>query len=90
MVLMNGSKRARNAASLVNRTNVYGIIGGTVSTVGVTQYTRPSLSRAGVLCNCIPTSSPAAGLAYMTSRRLLSVNPVGSGGVGRRSLLINY
>ena len=88
MVLMNGSKAARNVASISNNTKIYGIMGGTAASIGKTALFGGScLSNRYPNCNKIP-SSPEAGLAYMKANNLLSVNPLASGGVGRRMTLI--
>ena len=79
---MNASKAARNAASITNNTNVYGIMGGSARSVG-----KISVLGVNCFCNRIP-SSPAAGLAFMKENKLLSVNPLSSGGVGRRVTMI--
>jgi len=84
MVLMNASKKARNAASMSNQTSHYGIMGGTVSLTGKTWAVRNALIRRGTYCDCIPPG-PAAGLVYMKQKQLLSVNPQCTGGVGRLS-----
>ena len=88
MVLMNASKSARNAASITNNTNIYGIIGGTGPKIGklALLYRGCSSSRYPA-CNKIPLT-PVAGLEYMRANNLLSVNPLASGGVGKRSTLI--
>ena len=88
MVLMNGSKAARNAASITNNTNVYGIMGGSVSKIGkLALLYRGCSSGRYATCNKIPLT-PVAGLEYMRANNLLSVNPLASGGVGKRSTLI--
>ena len=88
MVLMNGSKAARNAASISNNTKIYGIMGGSASSIGKLALIGGScLSTRFPNCNKIPLS-PEEGLAYMKANNLLSVNPLASGGVGRRMTLI--
>lgn len=88
MVLMNGSKAARNAASISNNTNIYGIMGGTGPKTGkVALLARACKANRYPNCNRIPLT-PVAGLAYMRANNLLSVNPLASGGVGKRSTLI--
>ena len=87
MVLMNGSKAARNAASISNNTKIYGIMGGSATSIGKLPLIGGScLSSRFPTCNKIPLS-PEEGLAYMKANNLLSVNP-STGGVGRRSTLI--
>ena len=88
MVLMNGSKAARNAASITNNTNVYGIMGGTGPKIGKLALISGNCSSNRYPdCNRIPLT-PVAGLEYMRANNLLSVNPLASGGVGKRSTLI--
>jgi hypothetical protein len=57
MVLMNGSKRARNQASIINRTNVCGGVkkGGLASRIGVlsanlSAYNEATNSQFGLVC----------------------------------------
>jgi len=57
MVLMNGSKQARNQASIINRTNVCGGIkkGGLTSRIGVlsanlSAYNEATNTQAGLVC----------------------------------------
>lgn len=91
---MNGSKRARNAASMTNQTSHFGTMAGTVSLTGKTWAVRNALIRNGNYCNCIggeqvPSgvgpAGAAAGLAFLTRKNALSVNPQCTGGVGRLS-----
>lgn len=86
---MNGSKKARNAASMTNQTSHFGKMAGTVSLTGKTWAVRNAIVRNGNYCNCIggeqiPTG-PVAGLAFLKSKNALSVNPQCTGGVGRLS-----
>ena len=86
---MNGSKRARNAASMSNQTSHYGIMAGTVPMTGKTWSVRRAITKQGNYCNCIggqriPTA-PGPGLAFLTEKQALSVNPQCTGGVGRLS-----
>ena len=87
MVLSNAIKTVRNKASLTNQTSHFGIMGGLAPLRNV----RPSIARArqqrgrSTLAG-MPTK-PIPGLEYMKSRSMLSVNPQGSGGVGKRVLL---
>lgn len=86
---MNGSKKARNAASMSNQTSHFGIMGGTVALTGKTWAVRNAIIRNGNYCNCIggqqiPTGA-VPGLAFLISKNALSVNPQCTGGVGRLS-----
>ena len=83
MVLMNGSKRARNASSMINQTSHFGKMSGSVSLVGKSWATRSSIIRNTNYCHCIPQG--AKGLQYLIDKNLLSKNPQCSGGVGRTS-----
>jgi hypothetical protein len=82
------SKRARNVASISNRTTIYGIMGGVAprSRIAANQSAMRNKARNH---QTIPLA-PAAGLAYMkgdnpSGRYMLSRNPQCSGGVGRTS-----
>lgn len=80
---MNGSKRARNAASMSNQISHFGKMSGTVPLTGRTWATRNAIIRNSGYCNCIPQGP--AGLQYLINNNLLSRNPQCSGGVGRLS-----
>ena len=86
------SKRARNVASITNRTTIYGIMGGIAprSRIAANQSAMRNKARNH---QTIPLK-PIPGLAYMrndpnsgntTGRYMLSKNPQCSGGVGRTS-----
>ena len=83
MVLMNGSKRARNASSMINQTSHCGSMSGSVSLVGRTWATRNAIIRNTNYCNCIPQGP--AGLQYLINNNLMGKNGQCSGGVGRLS-----
>ena len=51
------------------------------STLGVSAGTRAAIKRRNVDKQFIPLG-PTAGLSYMKSKQILSVNPQSSGGVG--------
>jgi hypothetical protein len=89
MVLMNGSKKARRAASMSNQTSHFGIMGGTAPLTGKTWAVRNAIIKKGNYCNCIGgeqiPSGPVAGLAFLIQKQALSVNPQCTGGVGRLS-----
>lgn len=84
MVLYNAGKAARNAASISNNTNIFGIMGGNVSRRGLPA---PSGRRAATK-QVIPLA-PGPALSYMKKNNLLSVNPQASGGVGRNVLMLS-
>ena len=82
------SKRARNVASITNRTTIFGIMGGVAprSRIAANQSAIRNKARNH---QTIPLT-PAAGLRYMQGdnpmgRYMLSRNPQCSGGVGRTS-----
>jgi hypothetical protein len=82
------SKRARNVASISNRTTIYGIMGGIAprSRIAANQSAMRNKARNQ---QTIPLK-PIPGLAYMKGdnpmgRYMLSRNPQCSGGVGRAS-----
>jgi len=81
MVLMNASKSARHACSISNNTDIYGIMGGTGSSIGKLSIIAGGCHGRFPNCNKIPLD-PVGGLAYMKANNLLSVNPTYSGGVG--------
>ncbi len=86
---MNGSKKARRAASMSNQTSHFGIMGGTVPMTGKTWAVRQALIRNGNYCNCIGGQQippgPVAGYAVLLEKNALSRNPQCTGGVGRLS-----
>ena len=91
---MQGSKRARNTPSISNQGSIYGIMGGMAPRVGLSdtavyrhqlikgakgdtwQYTNPYYN------------NPAAQKQYMFDNKIVSVNPLKSGGVGKRVLFL--
>jgi len=82
------SKRARNVASISNRTTIFGIMGGTAPRSRIAANQSAIRNRASNQ-QSIPLN-PVAGLAYMQGdnpmgRYMLSRNPQCSGGVGRTS-----
>ena len=89
---MQGSKRARNTPSITNNTKIFGIMGGLAPRVG--------LSNAGTYNHQVIKGG--RGLPqlygksinyqknYLLTNKLLSVNPVGSGGVGKGVLMRQF
>ena len=88
MVLYNAGKAARNAASISNNTNIFGIMGGLAPLQGVPASVRCCYKDRVATKQVIPLA-PAPGLAYMKQKSLLSVNPQATGGVGRRVLMFS-
>lgn len=80
MVLMNGSKKARNAASSSNQTSHYGDMGGIPRLTG---HTASILHKLQLNTGTPIPPGAVEGLTFMQQRGLLSVNPQGSGGVGK-------
>ena len=87
MVLMSGSKKARNAAALTNQTTIFGIMPGLAPTANVSNATKRAYEGKAVTALTIP-ADPISGFHFMLENGLLSVNPTGSGGVGAGALLI--
>ena len=86
---MQGSKRARSTPSISNKTSIFGIMGGLAPRVGVSDtavYRHQQIKGSKGLSNLykLPYS---AQQAYLKKNRLLSVNPLSSGGVGKRTLM---
>ena len=84
--LMNGSKRARSVQSIANNTEIFGIMGGRIPSVGVNTNNRFAQQNRGSTTNPVPypiNLNPKASKEYMAKNNLLSVNPQGSGGVGK-------
>jgi hypothetical protein len=84
--LMNGSKRARSVQSIANNTEIFGIMGGRIPTVGVNTNNRFAQQNRGSTTNPVPypiNLHPKASKEYMAKNNLLSVNPQGSGGIGK-------
>lgn len=88
MVLMNGSKKARNAASITNNTKIFGIMGGLAPRTGLTTSLRQHILSKATVKNIIPLGE--AGYVYMRDNNLLSKNPQCSGGVGKGKLFMCY
>jgi hypothetical protein len=89
--LMNGSKRARHTPSITNNTKIFGIMGGLGPRVGVTNVGvyRHILIKAGQGLADLYGLTPAQQERKMKERNILSRNPLGSGGVGKKSLIFS-
>jgi hypothetical protein len=89
--LMNGSKRARHSPSITNNTKIFGIMGGLGPRVGVGVSNvgtyRHILTKAGQGLSELYGLTPAQQEKAMKERNILSRNPLGSGGVGKKSLI---
>jgi len=90
MVLMNGSKKARNASAISNKTSVFGIMPGLAPkqggrTASVYRHIQKNASRPIYALN---GKTPAQQKLYLQQNKLVSVNPASSGGVGKRALIM--
>ena len=89
--LMNGSKRARHTPSITNSTKIFGIMGGLGPRVGVGVSNigiyRHILTKGGQGLSELYGLTPAQQERAMRERNILSKNPLGSGGVGKKSLI---
>ena len=88
---MQGSKRARYTPSITNNTNIFGIMGGLAPRVGtgdVAVY-RHILIKGSRGLPFLYGKPPAQQQQYLQQNKLLSVNPLSSGGVGKRVLMFH-
>ena len=86
---MQGSKRARSTPSIANSTKIFGIMGGLAPRVGVSDiavYRHIQIKGAKGLPQ-LNGKTPAQQQLYLAQNKLLSVNPLTSGGVGKRVLM---
>ena len=88
MVLMNGSKKARNISSITNNTKVFGGMSGLAHLTGLSTSLRRHVLTKATVKNRIPQG--AAGYEFMKANNLLSRNPQCSGGVGKGRLFMCY
>jgi len=88
MVLMNGSKKARNARSITNNTKIFGGMSGLAPLSGKTGALRNHILSKATVKNRIPQG--AEGFTFMKDNNLLSKNPQCSGGVGKGRLFMCY
>jgi hypothetical protein len=87
---MQGSKKARSTSSISNRTSVFGIMGGLAPRIGLndTAVYRNQQIRGGKGLPGLNKSLPAdQQKKYLVDNKLLSVNPLASGGVGKKTLM---
>ena len=84
---MQGSKKARSTPSIANNTKIFGIMGGLAPRVGLSDPAvyRHQQIKGGSGLPQLNGKTPEQQQYYMKVNRLLSVNPVGSGGVGKQS-----
>ena len=86
---MQGSKRARNTPSISNKTSVFGIMGGLAPRTGVryvATYRHIQIKGSKGLPQ-LYGKTPQEQKQYLKQNKLLSVNPLTSGGVGKRTLM---
>ena len=86
---MKGSKRARNTPSIANSTKIFGIMGGLAPRVGVRDVAayRHILIKGSKGLPQLYGKTPAEQKLFLQQNKLLSVNPLTSGGVGKRVLM---
>ena len=84
---MSGSKKARRTPSITNNTNIFGLMGGLAPRVGTSDVAvyRHQQIKGGRGLPELNGKTPEQQQYYMKVNKLLSVNPAGSGGVGKMS-----
>ncbi len=86
---MQGSKRARHTPSIANQTSIFGIMGGLAPRVGLSDpavYRHQQIKGSKGLSKLYNLSTTAQQ-TYLFNNKLLSVNPLTSGGVGKKTLM---
>ena len=86
---MQGSKRARSTPSIANQTSIFGIMGGLAPRVGLSDqavYRHQQIKGGRGLPQLYNKPIPFQ-LNYLRTNKLLSVNPLSSGGVGKKVLM---
>jgi hypothetical protein len=88
---MQGSKKARSTPSIANQTSIYGIMGGLAPRIGLndTAVYRHQQIKGGKGLSALYNLPFAQQYAYLQNNNLLSVNPLSSGGVGKKVLLFS-
>ena len=83
---MSGSKRAKNVPSITNNTCILGgpKKGGLVTMQGRNPNLKSVIRQQAPYCNCKMPLGCIPGLAYLKANKLMTMNPVGSGGVPSR------
>jgi hypothetical protein len=89
--LMNGSKKARHTPSITNKTSIFGIMGGLSSSIGtsnVAVYRHKQIKGSRGLPQLYgkPINYQQT---YLKTNYLLSINPLGSGGVSKKSSMFH-
>jgi hypothetical protein len=87
---MQGSKKARSTPSIANNTKIFGIMGGLAPRVGLSDPAvyRHQQIKGGRGLPQLNGKTPEQQQHYMKVNNLLSVNPLSSGGVGKRMLML--
>ena len=86
---MQGSKKARSTPSIANSTKIFGIMGGLAPRVGLSNpgtYNHQVIKGGRGLPE-LYGKSIAFQKNFLFTNKLLSVNPLGSGGIGKMTLL---
>ena len=86
---MQGSKKARRTPSISNQTSIFGIMGGLAPRVGLSDaavYRHQVIKGSRGLPQLYGKSTDYQK-NYLFANKLVSVNPVGSGGIGKGTLL---
>ena len=89
--LMNGSKKARNTPSIANKTSIFGIMGGLAPRTGTTNvavYRHQQIKGSRGLPQLYGKPIDYQK-KYLKTNKLLSVNPLGSGGVGKKTSMFH-
>mgnify|MGYP000983228987 FL=1 len=86
---MQGSKKARRTPSISNQTSIFGIMGGLAPRVGLSDAAvyRHQVIKGGRGLPQLYGKSINYQKNYLFANKLVSVNPVGSGGIGKGVLL---
>jgi hypothetical protein len=89
---MSGSKKARSTPSITNNTKIFGLMGGLAPRVGTSDVAvyRHKIIKGGRGLPELNGKTPEQQQYYMKVNRLLSINPAGSGGVGKKSNLYHF
>ena len=86
---MQGSKRARHTPSITNQTSIFGIMGRRAPRTGISDvaaYRHIQIKGSKGLPQ-LYGKTPEQQQQYLKQNNLLSVNPLTSGGVGKRTLM---
>lgn len=86
---MQGSKRARSTPSISNSTKIFGTMGGLSPRVGIKDVAvyRHILIKGSKGLPQLNGQTPAYQQNFLKVNNLLSVNPLTSGGVGKKTLM---